>query len=577
MPEKSVREMSSLERKHYSLEARTFHAALMEAVVLGLVALAIGLGLYTVSLMNQYITEAFSLSRSAAGILEKAADCETLSADVMEIYRGQSEEERQEIGTEKYRRRFAEIAGREDYQQALDILGNFIESSGIDAIYLALYDRDTSAMVYLADPDPDPESVMLPGDYDPVTRDGMEHFLNWDGEGMLYEIENTRNYGWLCTSGVPIRGADGEAVCFVLSDISLANVWNGMKNFMLQFVLATTAATLIIGFFMSRRMRKSLVLPINQIAKAAGDYVQDRKDGVKDREHFSELNIRTGDEVENLSLVMADMEQELADYEENLTQITAEKERIHTELSLATRIQADMLPDIFPAFPDRPEFDIYASMDPAREVGGDFYDFCLIDDDHLYLAMADVSGKGIPAALFMMASKIIFSNFAMTGKSPAEILEETNKAICSANREDMFVTAWIGILEISTGRLMAANAGHEYPVIRNSSGGRYELFHDRHGFVVGGMPEMKYHNYEVMMEPGSAIFLYTDGLPEAKNEEGAMFGLDRMTEQLNEVPGRKPTEILRQMHAAVKDFMMDAEPFDDVTMLCLEYRGASKM
>ncbi len=576
MPEKSVREMSKLERQHYSLEARTFHAALMEAVVLGVVALAIGLGLYTVSLVNQYITEAFSLSRSAAGIVEAVVDCEGLSADILKIYRAQSEEERQEAGTEEYRSRFAEIEGREDYRMSVEILKNFYGSSGIDAIYLAMYDRETSAMVYLADPDPDPEAVMMPGDWDAVTRDGMEHFLNWDGEGMLYEIENTKAYGWLCTSGVPIRGADGEQVCFVLSDISLANVWSGMKNFLFQFVLATTLVTLVVGILMSRRMRKSLVKPINQIAKAAEDYVQDRKDGVKDREHFSVLNIRTGDEVENLSLVMADMEQDIADFEENLTQITAEKERIHTELSLATRIQADVLPDIFPAFPERPEFDIYASMDPAREVGGDFYDFYLIDDDHLYLAIADVSGKGIPAALFMMASKIIFANFAKMGKSPAQILEETNASICSANREDMFVTAWIGILEISTGRLTAANAGHEYPLIRSAAGERFEVFRDRHGFVVGGMPDVKYHDYEVMLEPGSAIFLYTDGLPEAKDTEDRMFSIEGVTERLNEAPGRKPEEMLLDMHQAVKEFAKGAEPFDDVTMLCLQYIGPQK-
>ncbi|MBQ9594220.1 MAG: serine/threonine-protein phosphatase, partial [Lachnospiraceae bacterium] len=209
-------------------------------------------------------------------------------------------------------------------------------------------------------------------------------------------------------------------------------------------------------------------------------------------------------------------------------------------------------------------------------VGGDFYDFFMVDRDHLCILIADVSGKGIPAALFMMASKIIFANYAKMGKSPAQILEETNSSICSANREDMFVTAWIGILEISTGRLTAANAGHEYPLIRSSAGKRFEVFRDRHGFVVGGMPDVKYHDYEIQLEPGSAIFLYTDGLPEAKDAEDRMFAIEGVTERLNEAPGRQPEEMLLDMHQAVKEFAKGAEPFDDVTMLCLQYIGPQK-
>ena len=196
--------------------------------------------------------------------------------------------------------------------------------------------------------------------------------------------------------------------------------------------------------------------------------------------------IHNRDEIGQLAASIDRMEEQVEDYIENLTRITAEKERISTELSLATHIQAAMLPHIFPPFPDRTEFDIYATMDPAKEVGGDFYDFFLIDDDHLCLVMADVSGKGVPAALFMMASKIILQSCAMLGQSPAEILTKTNEAICSNNQEEMFVTVWLGILELSTGKLTAANAGHEYPVLKLPDGS-FELLKDKHGFVIGGM------------------------------------------------------------------------------------------
>ncbi|MBQ7172733.1 MAG: PP2C family protein-serine/threonine phosphatase [Clostridia bacterium] len=247
--------------------------------------------------------------------------------------------------------------------------------------------------------------------------------------------------------------------------------------------------------------------------------------------------------------------------------------RIESELNLATRIQADMLPNIYPAFPDRKEFDIYATMDPAKEVGGDFYDFFLIDKDHLCMVMADVSGKGVPAALFMMASKIILANNAMMGKSPAQILTDTNEAICANNREEMFVTVWLGILEISTGKLTAANAGHEYPVVKDADGS-YEIYKDKHGFVIGGMPGARYKEYELILKPGSRLFLYTDGVPEATDADGNMFGADRMVEALKAIdPSADPSVTLKAIRAAVDGFVKDAEQFDDITMLNLEYKG----
>lgn len=281
---------------------------------------------------------------------------------------------------------------------------------------------------------------------------------------------------------------------------------------------------------------------------------------------------KTGDEVEVLAESFATLSERMHDYITQITHITAEKERIGTELALATRIQADMLPNIYPAFPDRPEFDIYASMDPAKEVGGDFYDFFLADDDHLCMVMADVSGKGVPAALFMMASKIILQNNAMMGKSPAQILKDTNAAICANNREDMFVTVWMGVLEISSGKLTAANAGHEYPMIKREDG-EFELVKDKHGFVIGGIENLKFKEYEIILRPGDKLFLYTDGVPEATNPQNELFGTERMIASLNQISDSAPEKILKQMRKAVDDFVDESEQFDDITMLCLEYNG----
>ena len=212
-------------------------------------------------------------------------------------------------------------------------------------------------------------------------------------------------------------------------------------------------------------------------------------------------------------------------------------------------------------------------MDPAREVGGDFYDFFLIDDDHLCMVMADVSGKGVPAALFMMISKVILQNSAMLGKSASEILRVTNDAICSSNQEDMFVTVWVGIMEISTGIVSAANAGHEYPVLMKN--GEFSVMKDTHGFVIGGMRGMKYKEYEFRMEPGDKLFLYTDGIPESVNEANEMFGVKRLLNALNQAPDAEPAKIVQSVQRAVEGFVQQAEQFDDMTMLCMEYKGPS--
>lgn len=245
---------------------------------------------------------------------------------------------------------------------------------------------------------------------------------------------------------------------------------------------------------------------------------------------------------------------------------------VKAELDTATKIQNSMVPNIFPPFPGRDEFDIYAAMYTAKEVGGDFYDFFLIDDDHLAIVMADVSGKGVPAALFMMASKILISDRTLMGGTPAEILEFVNNRICSNNTAEMFVTIWLGILDIKTGKVIAANAGHEYPAIRKK-GGEFDVLLDKHSFVVGGMEGMKYKHYEFTLEKGDELFLYTDGITEAHNSDDELFGEKRMVEALNRDVDSAPKETVANVKVAVDEFVGDAKRFDDLTMLCLKYFG----
>ncbi len=248
-----------------------------------------------------------------------------------------------------------------------------------------------------------------------------------------------------------------------------------------------------------------------------------------------------------------------------------EASRIDTELSMANHIQESMLPNIFPAFPDRKDLDIYASMKPAKEVGGDFYDFFFIEKDLLGMVIADVSGKGVPAALFMMASKILVQNLALVNKDPKKALEATNEQICK-NNQGMFVTIWLGIIDLKTGILTASNAGHEYPIIRQPNG-KFETYKDKHGLVVGAFPDTQYTSYQIKIEKGGMIFVYTDGVAEATNANDEQFGLKRIVETLNSNELNTPTEALNILDKAVSEFVGGAPQFDDLTMLCFKYNG----
>ena len=373
------------------------------------------------------------------------------------------------------------------------------------------------------------------------------------------------------TAMVPLRDSAGKTQAILCVQRQMDVLAQGRIDYIrkvaLVILLAMALSILLLGVFMKRSL-------LNPLKKITDEAVRFAKENVPADEKLTET-IRSKDEIGQLAGSIDQMEQQISDYMEDLTQVTAEKERIGTELSLASRIQMDMLPNVFPAFPEHEEFDIYADMDPAREVGGDFYDFFMIDEDHLYLAMADVSGKGIPASLFMMASKILLAGTTMIGRSPAQILEYANEAICSNNREEMFVTVWLGILELSTGKLVAANAGHEYPTLKRT-GGEFEIIKDKHGFVIGGMPGMKYHDYELQLEPGDKLFLYTDGVPEATDDKNRLFGMERMMKALNRHPDATPKELLKHMRNAVAVFCRKTEQFDDLTMMCVEYKGKKR-
>ena len=263
-------------------------------------------------------------------------------------------------------------------------------------------------------------------------------------------------------------------------------------------------------------------------------------------------------------------EKEAGDTMRGVVSMMSELDRLDKELKLAADIQVNMLPMVFPAFPDRTEFDLFASMTPAKEVGGDFYDFFLIDRDHLALVIADVSGKGIPAALFMMVAKTLIKNQLLGGCDPAQALERVNLQLCERTSSTMFVTVWAAVLELSTGRGLSCNAGHENPCIR-SAGGDFGTLRYRHDMCIGAISKSKYHVREFHMDPGDCLFVYTDGIKEAVNGAGEMFGEERLLETLNRCADAAPEEMIRNVRGAVDRFSDGAPQSDDITMLCMKY------
>ncbi|MBO6040503.1 MAG: SpoIIE family protein phosphatase [Oscillospiraceae bacterium] len=366
----------------------------------------------------------------------------------------------------------------------------------------------------------------------------------------------------------PLTSLDGHEILLVLT-IDVLRVREAVISYLSDFGFLFTALIIALAAVCLLTIYYVILRPLKAVQQNIRLY-KDTKDSEAVARNLSSL--KSHNELSLLSDDVTDLTKEIKSYTSEIERISSERERIETELTLASRIQTAMLPGAFPPSPERKDFEIFASMTPAREVGGDFYDFFLVDDDHLCLLIADVSGKGIPAALFMMASKISLSHAIKLGLSPAQVLDNVNASICENNPEEMFITVWLGILELSSGKLTAANAGHEYPMLMEPEG-RFELIRDVHGFVLGGVPEARYREYELQLEPGSKLFLYTDGLAEAVDTQGRMFGTERILAELNKSRDAAPEKLLGDMRAAVSAYEEGREPFDDLTMLCITYHG----
>ena len=411
-------------------------------------------------------------------------------------------------------------------------------------------------------------------DYDETEHTAVKKILDGDiaeAGKTIYEVytdpETDKDY-YIGYTPVVING---EVMCYLSIKYDWSDFHSELLGKVRNSILRGFAVLVVLNILLMLFIYLMAISPLSKVKEGVMEYMND-KDSRKAEENMSSIKVRN--EIGVLADSFSELATEIDRYTEENLRLGAEKEHIATELSLATNIQTGSLPSKFPAFPDRKEFDIFASMDPAKEVGGDFYDFFMIDDDHLAMVIADVSGKGVPAALFMMSSKILINDHAIMGGNPGEILDRVNKQVFAMNKANMFVTVWLGILEISTGKLTSASAGHEYPMININ--GRYELLKDKHGMPVGAMKMSKYHTKlcEIQLKKGDSIFVYTDGVAEATNANNELFGTERTLDALNAIPkDAAQQDVLKGVRAAVDAFVKEAPQFDDLTMLGLRYFG----
>ncbi len=448
------------------------------------------------------------------------------------------------------------------YNEMEDYLKEVEEASGAAYIYIVV-PCENGQMRYVYD-----SSGMNIGDYDPISfyyEEVCEVYETGEKpEG--YFVRRSEKYGYLTSSIMAVKDSNGNIAALLFVDIHMEVIVSTLVSYVLWAALICSGLLVLFCVFYWFLLKRILLKPIAIIRQNAYDFANN------DAQLTDALEqIQTGDELQELAHSVLTMENVIIQYIAHVQRVTAEKERIGAELDIATHIQSSMLPCIFPAFPDRKEFDIYASMNPAKEVGGDFYDFFMVDDRHLAIVMADVSGKGVPAALFMVIGKTLIKDHTQPGVSLGTVFSDVNNLLCASNSEGMFITAFEGVLDLVTGEFCYVNAGHELPFLYRE--GRFQAYKIKPGFVLAGMEDIRYSEGVLTLEPGDKIFQYTDGVTESTNAHNELYGMERLDTVLNGNSKRLPDEIIDAVKEDIDSFVGDASQFDDITMLCLEYKA----
>ena len=459
----------------------------------------------------------------------------------------------------------------EAYLEIQDRLDALVVSTNSYLIYVTRLSNDYTTSTYIFDavhPDTGFTRYALgytAQDMDPAYQEEVARMMTTGERSAVYFYSYTQASGAHTTAAIPVADSSGKIVALLGVEKAMTALENARRTYVWNVMGITVLAVALFLLAYIGFLRREVVSPILTIAGEARRFAEDSVARLDLLEQ-----VRKKDEIGALARAIGKMETDIVQYVENLTAVTAEKERIGAELNVATQIQADMLPRIFPAFPERQEFEVYATMNPAKEVGGDFYDFFLVDDDHLAVVIADVSGKGVPAALFMVIAKTLIKNHAQNRETPGEVFTQTNAQLCEGNDAGLFVTAWMGVLEISTGKFVYVNAGHNPPLLKRA-GGQYEWLKSRPGFVLAGMEGIRYRENTLELMPGDTLYLYTDGVTEATSSAQELYGEERLQAALNEASELPVSQLLPRIKNCIDTFVGDAEQFDDITMLGLQY------
>ena len=468
-------------------------------------------------------------------------------------------------GYEEYMEHFKWIEELPEYKSVYATLERLqdIDSETFSSIYIAAYDTSRSMEYALYLVDASEEDACPVG----LTEhsDEADYSIAYDPEAGEPYVTNMDIYGWLVTANASVYDSSGECVGYVGVDLSMDDIKAVESRFVLILAILLVALTAVLCVIVLLLINRSIIRPIKKLSLVATDYMNE----TENREKFESVDLHRSDEIGMLSDAMKKMETDIDRYILDITTITAERERMNAELNVAAKMQADMLPKDF-CINDR--LALYASMTPAREIGGDFYDFFMIDDDRVGIVMADVSGKGMPAAMFMVIARTLLKIRASSEGTPAQMLFDVNNTLCEDNPSNLFVTVWLGILTLTSGELIFANAGHEYPAIR-TAGGDYTIDKKENMPPLAAMEDIEYTDETVRLSPGDRVFLYTDGVPEAKRDDGARFGEERMLEMLQRDKDCTPDELLMNMKKEIDAFAGDMEPFDDITMMDIIYKG----
>ena len=393
------------------------------------------------------------------------------------------------------------------------------------------------------------------------------NLVNANGKSYYLAYEPIANTSWSFGIAMPeaevTKYATQNAQLIETSTGEFVGSLDSSIRWILFAMIAVFVVIMIVAPFVGRKIADIFTSPLEILT----DGVKEIASGNLDKQ----IEVHTGNEIEHLAICFNAMTLELKRYMENLTQVAAEKERAATELNVATNIQQSMLPHDFDF--GRKDFELYASMQAAKKVGGDFYDFYLLDDNHLVVTMADVSGKGVPAALFMAISKTILQNFTMTMSAPddfAAVMTCANNQLCQNNDAMMFVTVFMGMLDLKTGEFIYVNGGHNPPVIYHKNTDQCEYLKVKKNFVLGGMEDINYIQEKVQLGKGDIIYLYTDGVTEALNNDKELYGETRLLDCMNRVDKTIPIdEMLKIIREDVNKHVNGAEQSDDITMLAV--------